>query len=125
MENKLNPLLKLTSSTRTEQSSEVIGESKEAPLYVGPLTLVGDDTGIMVFALCDDRYLFVHNNVGMRNRAMECRYEECAQFQSTSHAIHLFDLPPAKATIPWRRRVKPMVGTSAKSPLPHAVMKVF
>ena len=64
VENKLNPWLKLTSGTRTDQSSEFVGESDEAPLYVGPLTLVGDDTVIMVFVLFDDRYLFVHNDVG-------------------------------------------------------------
>lgn len=63
MGNTLIPWLKLTCGTHTEQSSQLVGESKEATLYVGPLTLVGDDTVTMVFALFDDRYLFVHNDV--------------------------------------------------------------
>ncbi len=58
-ENKLNPWLKLIFGTYTEQPSELNGESKAAPLYVGPLTLEGDDTVIMVIVLFDDRYLFV------------------------------------------------------------------
>lgn len=94
MENKLNPWLKLTSGTRTDQSSEFVGESDEAPLYVGPLTLVGDDTVIMVFVLFDDRNLFVHNDVGDRWNA---NMRNARSFRALLTPSTSFDLSPANA----------------------------